>query len=828
MGQTWYVDGLNGNNANSGLAANLPKKDFTGASGGTGVVAAGFGAEGDTLNLANTIYDYLKIPGADDITIQQWAGMPRADISNLNSINLANLVYSGTPGVFTYAIANGTVDYWTNAGDGNKHYTLTEGIVAVVKNWETSLDANGCRRAFMQLSWTNTAATMRTDNTGKNAFHFAPPTPSVSNGGSGTLTIYFKEEYTSVAAVQATGMTLHFCKGNRNGIEIGTPTYSTYPTWGSFSGTIIRNLRIRGIKCTLWCDPGYRRNKPVSSGSGDDLSGFGAGNALGTVSVGYCIRPADCEGFIIEDVDMEGYGYHDGMGVGDHCKNNTWRRCRFIGGCNNPNGGCSVAGDFYSGPGLGAGSNLDNDVSGCRSIDCFCLATLPLDVDGNPIPYPWPAADFGSPTADSAAKGEFYGNVDGFIAHTNNRAGTSTSVTDGGSTAVFAYTGMFAGEIIVVTSSTTPNSLVGEHPVVSGGGSFSIGVDPGGSGAATWYSKSNSITDVLRTNCKVKYVGAASDNSKAIGSAFKAGGRTAWASNDQDWRTAAVRHENCVVENGVYLLLSGDGDVSFKGCRIDLPRAGAWGITTATGGNLGSISGTNKLILDACEVLMDLGRSDATEIAGFFLTATNKVVSIGSSVLNTASRTSANISSIFYASTPAGTATERVFARQTIFSNAHCSASGASTVRNLVKNGVTSFGRTAFNARDCAYCNFDTNSWITYNGGDAFNTQDRYQNGYSGNAGYTGDPTLDGIDSAGVYHGNDATNGSSRRQPFAELNGRTLVPAYHSWGTKKTVTPHSDVGYNGALYDGSYGAWQGGSTGRNPSGGMTIGIGIWG
>jgi hypothetical protein len=801
----FYCDALNGSDANNSLTPGAPSKTIN---GGSGVKADGFGNNaGDRLFVSGTFREQLRLNNAagnnlNYITIQQWPGKPQAIFRGDTVIALTSFTFvDATNGVFTYTVPAGTLAFWNNSGT---HRTLTEGICDVVVDWDFSIDAQG--RHFGHLTQVIDDATVLTTT---DTWHFTPPAPAASGGGGGTLKIHLSENFVSTAALQASGLTIAYVAGNLDGFEIGTPTYTTYPTWGAYTGVNVNNLVIDGIDFYLWSDSGYRKNKPVSSGSGDDSSAFGAGNSLGTVSIGYSIRIADGNNCRVSNCKIYDPGYHPLMFVGDRCTQNTAVNVMTWGGALNSQSGGS-AGMFYTGPGLG----VNNDITGCRAYFCDSNLYTFLGRNGVQTTFPWRDADGNADRAFSC-------RYDGFLNHTNARNGVATVVADSGSTATFSYSGMFAGETIVVTASTTPTSLVGTYVLSSGGGTFVIPIDPNGAGTADWYSKSNSVVDVQYEDCTVRFFGTRTSGSACVGEPFLAGGQGSIASNTRDWESYPVRYLRCKTFNAATNLISSNGDVGFKDCYFGMDRAGNDAMSLAAvpaylGGAMGSLSGRQNMGFFGCSFVCNLSSTTDANRNLFYLNFNdnpNKLVFLNCSFYNTGTRadTANNNQAFFFVPNDvtgvlSSALPDRVYARQCVFAQLWCAATTdiGGPARNLVSNGYTGFGdssvQSAWNVRDCMYSNFD--NFITYGGG---------VHSLSAEIDY-----VLWADTTGVYLKRDPTialiaTGASLSNPYADISGYTLDLTGWAKTFKKSVPGSVSIGSNGLEYDGSYGAFQYGS-----------------
>lgn len=382
---TLYVDALNGNNGNAGTAL-LPKKTIAGA------VSAGFGSNhGDRLFLSGTFRENIKLDAKNNLFIGQWAGKPQAVLRGDTVVAAGSWTSEGGD-IYRVDLSAGSA---LNQVDNFK-----EAVASVVVDWDKNIDTLG--RHFGHLRRAQSAADCTAS---ENTWWYD------YNGSQGWGTARRLKIHLAAGDVLA-NLTVAWCRANVNGIEIGTPTYTTYPTWGAYAGTNVNGLVIDGLHTYLWCDSGYRQNKPPSSGVGDDGSAYGAGNPVGTVSIGYSIRGADCVDSEFRNIVSIDSGYHGPSYVGDACRFNVLRDIQIWGGAPNTNAGNSST-VFYSGPGLGT-----SNIIGCRGYRVRAFKYTFLGRDGKPVPFPFVGTDVGT-------AGTYYSNCDGLISHTNAIASTN-------------------------------------------------------------------------------------------------------------------------------------------------------------------------------------------------------------------------------------------------------------------------------------------------------------------------------------------------------------------------------------------------------------------
>lgn len=386
----YYIDMSRGLGVGTGTAAD--------AWGSFEDAQAAFSESGARFYIGGMSRVGLKVqtPG-NGVTLTQWPGKPQWGVRLDQVINNNQWVYAGTAGVFDYTIANSTLD------------NFTECVATVVVNWDTSIDAAGRHYGHLQLSTTNTAASMPSDS-----FFMTK-----NGSGGGTLRCKFSEGWTSTAALISAAPVVAYVPGNRNGIEIGTPTYTTYPTFGAYTddNKNVVGLRIEFGHFYLAADTGFRSK--LDSGAGE----AGSTN-VGTRSIGYGVRVADGENCSIIGCTFIDNGYHHAMYVGDFCRGNIFEDIVSWGGGNNPNAGNS-AGAFYTGP-SGTGNK---NIAGCVARRWVAYVYTYLGRSGDPIIYPYNDSDAVPTTLET---GSFYGSSNAFLCHTNTATGTSNGVEPGG------------------------------------------------------------------------------------------------------------------------------------------------------------------------------------------------------------------------------------------------------------------------------------------------------------------------------------------------------------------------------------------------------------
>lgn len=864
----YYVDALNGNDSNAGTNPAAPKKTLMGTSG---IMSSGKFAShaGDTLKMAGTFRPLIDVTSTgsvdqawkinvgagysvDSLTIKQWEGKQQAAVRL--DIPVSMTVASGgwafvANGVFEYTVPVGTCTFWTNTNQ----FTLNEGIVDVLVDWDTLIDQYG--RHYGHWTKVDSNATVASTNF---SWFFTPTAAGASTGGGGKLRVNFGDTAITTTTLLETWGTYHtfaIVPGNVCPLEVGTPTYTNtygvdnYPTWGAYTGTKVTNFMLDGIHF-YFGDPGYRKNKPTSSGVGEDNSAFGVGLATGTVSTGY-VRVADSNGGTIQNCVFWDCGYHGPTWAGDHCVNNTYRNNVVWGLGTNTNAG-STAYVFYS----GAVGSEPNDILGCRLYDCVANLYTWLGPTGVPITYYTNGANpDGSDTGHAEAANGYAPTADGFISHTNGGSATDNVIRD-----------IEVRRLKVVMFSDTFTTSVGTEA--------------------------------------------------HHGQGFVGGNRCVPPGDNTNPWSYPIRFVDCELVNGIVNRTSLYDNSAYIRCRFDMSRAGDYGPFVGgtgfySGSIMGAASGASIVGYFGCEVVVDLGSTLDTFSGGtpydqsriLFQMDTesptpNSIVAINSSFYNNCAQTdkARNNQWFFYFTNDTTNQTSgvsnRFYGRGNIFahklvnsstdigyvygvsttvanptvttSTAHglsnnfsitvfgstttptldgsrtVTVTGANTftlpvnvtgggtynysfqypVRGLVRNDVNFSdlnGGTAgtpsadpaavFNVRDCMYANISTDSYIQFGGG----TNNGPEASYTTN-----------IDPNGVYLGQDPTianivNGQGPRMPFADPSGRSLILTKRAQLSVKYITPNCGFGFNTSPLDGShlkysglYGAWQDG------------------
>ena len=416
----YYIDGDNGDD---GTAVDgdpqLPVRSLSEA------MLRLYGAnDDDTLHLAGTFRSSDLGTGTDNIlkintpgqrvTIKQWVGKSQAIIRNDVVIPNGSWTYGGAAGVFTYTFAAGYFDFVNNR-------TLPEAIASVVVNWDTIVDGDGFNSGHLVRAQSAADCATRV-----NSWWFEPTGIAGTNqNGAGVLKINVgttaggvDAALVNTGALTSAGLTIAYCRANRNGIEVGTPTYQddvfTLADMPTINPNGTRYLTIDGIHVYLFCDGGYR-SQLNGGGTGIDVGG----STVGTRSIGYGIRVSDGINCVVKNCFVKDSGYHAIMCVGAFCLNNIILDCTAQGGGCNPNAGNSIGGAFYT----GAEGTGDKNVRGCVCTN-FTLYKYTLlgrtleNVSSTnyaiPIQFPFTAA--GASTYTTCT-------TNGFISHTNNVPG---------------------------------------------------------------------------------------------------------------------------------------------------------------------------------------------------------------------------------------------------------------------------------------------------------------------------------------------------------------------------------------------------------------------
>lgn len=416
----YYIDAQGGDDGNDGLTPSTPIATLN---EGFGLRLLGY-TDDDTIHLSGTFRGDLAL-GTDAIvkvltpgqrvTVKQWAGMPQAVIRGDVVLPNADLTYGGSAGIFTYTFAAGYFD----TKDGN---CLPEAIASVVANWDTVVDADGYHHGHLVRAQSAADCATRV-----NSWWFertgAEGTPGTQTGG-GVLTINvgttaggIDAALTSTGALTSAGLTIAYCRGNRNGIEIGNPTYQdnvfTLADFATINPDGTRYLTVDGIHVYLFCDSGWR-TRLNGLGAGYDV---GPSGTVGTRSIGYGIRIADGLNCVVKNCTVIDSGYHGIMFVGDLCRFNTMLDCAIYGSGNNPTSGNSIGGAFYTGNSGPGNKNIEGCVA--RNVTLYKYTQLgrTLESAGGtyaiPIQYPFDATGSAAYTTCT---------TDGFISHTNAAA----------------------------------------------------------------------------------------------------------------------------------------------------------------------------------------------------------------------------------------------------------------------------------------------------------------------------------------------------------------------------------------------------------------------
>lgn len=836
-GRTFYVNAFGtttggitaGNDANSGLTAALPKKTIMGTAG---VMAAGFGTQaGDTLYLTGTFRPLCEVTATGDVdqawkindgaghnlnglTIKQWPGAPQAMVRLDVPVAITSFNVTATPGVFDYDVPDGTCAWWTDTGDANKQKTLTEGIVDVVVDWDLSIDTNGRHFGHLRRSHTTTEASMA-----DNSWCFIPNTPAAgSGGGGGTLRICLLD-YADDDQLNASGLTIAFVPGNVCPLEVGTPTYQTYPTWGAYDGTKVVNFTLDGIHFAFG-DPGYRKNKPLASGTGDDNTAYGVGlNVEGTVSTGY-VRVADATGSTIQNCVFFDNGYHGPTWAGDHCTNNTYRNNVVWGLGPNTNAG-STGLVFYS----GATGDEPNDIYGCRGYDDTVHLYTWLGRDRIPVTVPViGSGDTGTMDADGYAP-----SADGFISHTNGGSATENVIRDiemrrlkvvmysdvfvtldgneahhgqgfvggnrcvapGDNTNPWTYpirfvdcelvngiqnrTSLYDNSAYIRCRLALPRA--GDYGAYTGGSGFYQGSTLGAASGASivGYFGCEIVADIGSGSGETNFIAMNFDTVPNTVVAINTSFYNICAQSDTQSQAfvAFVNHPTSDTANRFY----GRGNIFFHAYSNNAARSGT--ITATTAANPAELTTNASHGMATGDTVLISSHTGTANLNGQFtitVTAANKFTVPVLGVAGTASYLCTN-------STDPGGPT-----------------------RYLCRNARPGMGATAFNCKESMYGNITVDSYIApYAGGTNNGSEANFTTNVDPNGVYLG------IDPNGIQVG----VGRAMRNPFAEPNGRSLRLTARAQAHVKYLTPAVDFGFNTSPLDGShlkysgnYGAWQ--------------------
>lgn len=720
----YYIDAQNGDDANDG---DSPAEPIQTLNEGFNLRLYGYNDD-DTIHLSGTfsgdlataVESIIKVltPG-QRVTIKQWAGMPQAIIRGDVEIPNGSWTYGGSAGVFTYTFASGYFDYANNR-------TLPEAIASVVVNWDTVVDARGINSGHLRRAQSNADCSTRV-----NSWWFEPSgTAGVNQTGGGVLKINVgttaggtDASLTSTGALTSAGLTVAYVRANRNGIEIGNPTYQDNVfTPGDFatnnpSGT--RYLTIDGLYVYLFSDGGWR-TQFNGGGTGIDVGG----STIGTRSIGYGIRVADGLYSVVKNCVTRDTGYHGIMFVGDLCQNNTMMDCTMYGGGLNPLSGNSIGGAFYTG---NSGSG-DKNISGCKAYRCTVyqythmgreLETVSSSTYAIPIQFPFTSA--GASTYTTC-------NTDGFISHTNAAVG-------------------------------------------------------------------NRVLDVEYHDCNVIAYYKMSDGSMCLGSAFIVNGvgDGSSPSDPMDPSDYPVRFYDCTFTDGCYNETSSDCNVAYSRCKFVMSRAGSQrGSGT---GVMGSQSGSQSILYDACEVFLNLDHASSAR-NGFQCSTSNKIYHRNVSVY--VNGTATNAQRIFNFIN--GSTGSTVKARGCIYGFRSNKSSWELLTMGTSPSGTT-LNETNFDMNDCFYFNITVPC-----GFPGPNTMSEWING--------GGDWASGASGAAIDQ--DAVNNGTTN-PFAGgATATDLSLTAAAKAIKKTLVIRSDYGINLLAYSSNYGAWQyGGNTYRS-------------
>lgn len=803
MATTYWADGLNGDDGNDGLSSSMPIKTlatlaFLGGDGGAGC------GDGDVIRLKNTFREPLKIGGGNPpgvgCTITDWGDGTGYVVRGDTVLDKSTATYGGAAGVFNFAIANGTVHFGPHSAPaGWRDRTLKEGIATVVVDWDTNIDAS--LRHFGHL----VRATGPTDViTRADSWWFDDTAGSVSAGayvagakvagtnqdGSGTLIINLSEGYTSTAALVAGAKVIAYVLANVNGIEIGTQRYKDNnftqgdPVADNPNGT--RSWTIENGSVYLFADSGWRSEYNV----GDTGVDIGATKLYNTNSMGYGIRPSDWTNGTVRNMTVIDAGYHGIMFVGSRCNGNTMSNCTIWGGAPNPISGNSIGGAFY----CSDSGSWDHNIFGCRAHSVTLNKYVHLDRNGVPLQFPF---DNAVNTTGALHAGYTTCNTDGFITHTNTTAG-------------------------------------------------------------------NDVTDVQFNDCIVNESGKLSDNTLSVGNGMVAGntGLSVAATDVYDWTKYPVRYNHCTLHNAAQNRTSGSAWIAYRRCAFYFDRGDQ--VVTA-GGSVGSSGSTNNILFDACIFVFNLTSPGATARYGFQCpTSDGKIRFLNCSTIILGTDTNAkhifnfldgggdsvsaanpcvithtahglvngNTINVTRSSTTAaitpGAYTVTKITNDT-FSIPFDTTSGAGLVEwNSTFGVLTSVHKSYVFARGCIWgfastvggstkqlLTMGTTPNVVNLNETNFDFQDnRYYRivvpcGFPGPndmTKWTSTWNNEGVDQGAV---NDGTT-----NPFVSETATTdLALTTAAKLTKKRLTTHANIGYNGSPYDGTYGAWQYGGGG---------------
>ena len=641
-------------------------------------------------------------PG-NPIFLKQWPGRHQATLRGDNVIT----GWAGAAGVYSVTLP---------ADAGNA--VSGDYVSGVVLGWDKRVDAYGRHYGHLLR-----AANVGAVTSGSNSWFYEPSTRLLTVG-------VVAATYANAAALEADKIS--WCRGNCNGIELGTATfgdpYTSDANVNAFDGTICNGVVIDGIHVMLFCDPGTDQTATRTAFR----------------SIGYGIRLADAQNCVVRNCKTIDCGYHGFGAVGNISNSNTIEDCEAWGGNGDPtNGGSSFVWGYCGAAGSGS-KYIDNT----RIRRCTANVYGLLGLDGNPVS--------GS------------NSYDAFLNHTDNVSGTDNG---------------------------------------------------------------NIVRDVEYSDCRVVHSGKTSDNTLCPGTDFYTQSclnpfTSGVPSDETDYRTYPFRVIAATVINGNRNLIAGYSSIAFHRCRLEYTRAGLLG--SGTTGVMGSTSGTNKTLLSACEIIINLDNAGTRPFIQS--TTTNKVLLRNCSVLVIGSDTNAGNKYIWsLANSSAG----RIWARGCIFAFARTNRIADSDgTHGLVYTGLSETtavatgadGKAPLDIRDCCYFNVSVSSYYPFQGGTpAMNSEANWlANGdLSAN--------LPGRNSSKSWEACDPSSaeisaGKGMSQPFAEVGGSldsvnsglawpfTLELAAAARATQTCQTQIvGGVGYNGRAWTGNYGANQYGS-----------------
>lgn len=476
--------------------------------------------------------------------------------------------------------------YWQDIGtlDG-----IRESVANVCVNGVENADGYG-RAIGDQTRATSAANCTATDS----SWYYDPAV------GGGRLYLRYQ------ANTNPNGNNVRWSRGNQNGVETGTPTYTTYPTAGTFND-LVRRMTFRNIHSRNWRDPGTAL----------DRSTF--------VSIGYCYRFSDSDHCLFENLGTATNpagpgGYHVGGTLGSWSQGNVWRNCYF-GGCN---------------PDATNGATVYVSYCGNNVSTGFATAHIDGDRYENCVSYPYGLLDengaFLFPTR----------GCDSFLTHTDSDAVSISSITTGSPTTVTTSTNhlLRTGLPVWISDFTGTPSINGLQTVASTptGTTFTIAVNTTGgqTGTGKMARMDNCVRGILWKNCTTTRYG---DNSGLLqlGSEFvnRSSPGTFTPSTVADLTTPTkypAIAQNCTIVNGIKNLLAGPASVCFVGGKHHYDFMGLQGATiSGTGANIGSTSGDNVVAFFGTELVVSLDNGN-TRMACFQLHQDNRIVLVGTSM----------------------------------------------------------------------------------------------------------------------------------------------------------------------------------------------------